>query len=161
MERGGDHNIRQRRLDVCSILNEIRNSPRRDISAKLADGDIHANLLVTSLRPQGRPSIWSITQEVRAAVSPVLGHTSHPFNSFTTVWISGCSICCGYVSANSVAPPAVLSKIGRAVNVENEISPLLPTILVISLLSAVVKHQAPTPCTPDSNWNVPVTMSSA
>jgi hypothetical protein len=39
------------------------------------------------------------------------------------------------VTEHSVTPSAVLTKIGSVSNVENEISPPLPTILVPSLLS--------------------------
>src|SRR6266540_3916511 len=102
-----------------------------------------------------------MTQEVRAADSPTLGHMPLPFNSSTTVWIRGCSMCCGYSTRNSDTPAAVVNIIGPASNVENEISPALPTIFVTSHLFAAVKHHEPTPCKHESNRNMPETMSSA
>jgi hypothetical protein len=70
----------------------------------------------------------SMTQPVRAAVSPVLGQFPATVNASTTVWISGCWTCSGMGAAISWAPDGVSTWMGSAPKIEKTALPREPTI---------------------------------
>jgi len=102
-----------------------------------------------------------MTRVVRAAVSPVLGHTPTPFKASTTVWISGCCTCSGCAMAMLRLPSGPRSSIGSFAKLEKRIRPRVPAISTRSGSSKLVKLQIPTPWTPEAKTKLAPTVSSA